>query len=91
MQIFKAEAFDTLGKILPKATTIAMQISVIYLSITMLCIAAYFAVGMSAFDATVHAMTLVHPEISSKEDLKLLHCCNMRYIIWSIGAGAKDR
>ena len=59
MQIFKAEAFDTLGKILPKATTIAMQISVIYLSITMLCIAAYFAVGMSAFDATVHAMTTV--------------------------------
>ena len=59
MQIFKAEAFDTLGKILPKATTISMQISVIYISITMLCIGAYYAVGLSAFDATVHAMTTV--------------------------------
>ncbi|MGA0280691.1 MAG: TrkH family potassium uptake protein [Paracoccaceae bacterium] len=59
MQIFKAEAFDTLGKILPKARTISMQISVIYISITMLCIGAYYAVGLSAFDATVHAMTTV--------------------------------
>ncbi len=59
MQIFKAEAFDTLGKILPKATTIAIQISVIYLAITMICILVYFSVGLSAFDATVHAMTTV--------------------------------
>ncbi|MAI58760.1 MAG: potassium transporter TrkH [Rhodobacteraceae bacterium] len=59
MQIFKAEAFDTLGKILPKATTIAMQISVIYIAITMLCVSAYFAVGMTPFDAVVHAMTTV--------------------------------
>ena len=59
MQIFRAEGFDTLGKILPKARTIALQISVIYLGITMLCILGYFAVGLSAFDATVHAMTTV--------------------------------
>ena len=59
MQIFKAEAFDTLGKILPRATTISIQISFIYVSITMACIVAYFSVGMSAFDATVHAMTTV--------------------------------
>ena len=59
MQIFKAEGFDTLGKILPKARTIALQISVIYLGITMACIIGYFAVGLSPFDATVHAMTTV--------------------------------
>lgn len=59
MQIFKAEAFDTLGKILPKATTIALQISVIYIAITMICSLAYFSVGMSPFDAIVHAMTTV--------------------------------
>jgi trk system potassium uptake protein TrkH len=59
MQIFKAEAFDTLGKILPRATTISIQISIIYIAITMACTLAYFAVGLSAFDATVHAMTTV--------------------------------
>jgi trk system potassium uptake protein TrkH len=59
MQIFKAEAFDTLGKILPRATTISIQISIIYIAITMACTLSYFAVGLSAFDATVHAMTTV--------------------------------
>ena len=59
MQIFKAEAFDTLGKILPRATTISIQISIIYIAITMACTLAYFAVGLTAFDATVHAMTTV--------------------------------
>ncbi|HEY9040489.1 MAG TPA: TrkH family potassium uptake protein [Roseovarius sp.] len=59
MQIFRAEAFDTMGKILPRATAIASRISVIYLGMTMACILAYVATGMSAFDATVHAMTTV--------------------------------
>ena len=33
MQIFRAEAFDTMGKILPRATTISLQIFVIYLAL----------------------------------------------------------
>ena len=59
MQIFKAEAFDTLGKILPRATTISIQISIIYIFITFACVLSYFAVGLSAFDSVVHAMTTV--------------------------------
>ncbi|WP_138936014.1 TrkH family potassium uptake protein [Roseovarius arcticus] len=59
MQIFKAEAFDTMGKILPRATEIASRISVIYLAMTLACIMSYVATGMNAFDATVHAMTTV--------------------------------
>lgn len=59
MQIFRAEAFDTMGKILPRATEIASRISVIYLAMTMACSLCYVATGMSAFDATVHAMTTV--------------------------------
>lgn len=59
MQIFKVEAFDTLGKILPRATEIAARISVIYLSLTLMCIICYILTGMSIFDATVHAMTTV--------------------------------
>ncbi|WP_238367108.1 TrkH family potassium uptake protein [Mesobacterium pallidum] len=59
MQIFKAEAFDTMGKILPRASEIASQISVIYIAITMACMLSYVTVGMSLFDATVHALTTV--------------------------------
>ena len=59
MQIFKSEAFDTMGKILPRATQIASQISSIYLGLTMACALCYLALGMNAFDATVHALTTV--------------------------------
>ena len=59
MQIFKTEAFDTFGKILPRATEIASCISVIYLALTLICALAYIGAGMDAFDATVHAMTTI--------------------------------
>ena len=59
MQIFRAESFDTFGKILPRATQIASQISAIYVSVTVACIVTYLLLGMSPFDATVHAFTTV--------------------------------
>ena len=59
MQIFRAEGFDTLGKILPRATTIAFQISIIYVGITIACGLAYVLAGMNFFDAVVHAFTTV--------------------------------
>jgi trk/ktr system potassium uptake protein len=59
MQIFKSEAFETMGKILPRATAIAGQISVIYVAITIACVVAYMAFGMGGFDAIVHALTTV--------------------------------
>ncbi len=59
MQIFKSEGFDTFGKILPRAGQIASQISVIYLWLTITCMLSYLALGMNAFDATVHALTTV--------------------------------
>ncbi|WP_299691351.1 TrkH family potassium uptake protein [uncultured Tateyamaria sp.] len=59
MQIFRTEAFDTFGKILPRATEIASRISVIYLALTLICALGYIGAGMNAFDATVHAMTTI--------------------------------
>ena len=59
MQIFRSEAFDTMGKILPRAAEIASRISSIYVLITMTCALCYLALGMTAFDAIVHAMTTV--------------------------------
>lgn len=59
MQIFRSEGFDTFGKILPRATEIASRISVIYLSLTSICALVYLVLGMTPFDAVVHAMTTV--------------------------------
>ncbi|MGP1358667.1 TrkH family potassium uptake protein [Roseicyclus sp.] len=57
MQIFRSEAFDTMGKILPRASEIAARISVIYVGLTGLCVITYLALGMPAFDALVHSLT----------------------------------
>ncbi|MGR3551687.1 TrkH family potassium uptake protein [Pseudooceanicola sp.] len=59
MQIFRSEAFDTMGKILPRATAIATQISVVYVALTLACAMTYLFLGMDPFDATVHALTTV--------------------------------
>ncbi|KAA9010709.1 TrkH family potassium uptake protein [Histidinibacterium aquaticum] len=59
MQIFRSEAFETMGKILPRAAEIASRISVIYVALTLSCAIAYTATGMTSFDALVHAMTTV--------------------------------
>ena len=59
MQLFKAEAFETPEKILPRATQISGFITLIFLNVTALCMLAYLMAGMSLLDASVHAMTTV--------------------------------
>ncbi len=59
MQIFRSEAFDTAGKVLPRAAEIASRISIVYLALTFSCAAGYLAVGMNFFDAVNHAMTTI--------------------------------
>ncbi|MBF9031993.1 potassium transporter TrkH [Rhodobacterales bacterium HKCCE3408] len=57
MQIFRSEAFDTMGKILPRAAEIAARIAVIYVALTVIAALTFAALGMSGFDAIIHAMT----------------------------------
>ncbi|SEK68945.1 TrkH family potassium uptake protein [Pacificibacter marinus] len=57
MQVFKSEAFDTGGKVLPRAAQIANSISSIYVVLTLLCYLSYIIVGMQPFDALNHALT----------------------------------
>jgi len=59
MQLFKSESFDTMGKVLPRASEIAVSVSWVYLILTLLCAFAYGASGMDAFDAVAHAMTTI--------------------------------
>lgn len=59
MQLFRSEAFDTLGKILPRAGEIALRLTAIYMALSVLCFLGYVVAGMGHFDAAVHAMTTV--------------------------------
>ncbi len=59
MQIFRTEAFDTAGKVLPRAAQIASRIGVVYVVLTLACTLAYVIVGMSLFDALNHAFTTI--------------------------------
>jgi trk system potassium uptake protein TrkH len=59
MQFFRTEGFDTFGKVLPRATDIAQQLLVVYLSLTVMTMATYAILGMPSFEAVVHGMTTV--------------------------------
>ncbi|MFV0361407.1 TrkH family potassium uptake protein [Tropicimonas sp.] len=59
MQIFRSEAFDTMGKILPRAAEIAAQIFWIYIAMTILVSMGYIWLGMSSFDAINHSLTSI--------------------------------
>ena len=57
MQMFRTEAFETFGKILPRAAEIASKISWIYVVLTFMCYLCYLAAGMDSFSAVNHALT----------------------------------
>lgn len=59
MQIFRSEAFDTDGKVLPRAAEIASRISIVYLGLTVVCTLAYLVSGFNVFNAINHALTTV--------------------------------
>ncbi|NOZ32226.1 MAG: TrkH family potassium uptake protein [Alphaproteobacteria bacterium] len=59
MQMFKAEAFDTAEKIMPRAAQIAGAMTAVYAGLTALATASYWAAGMNLFEAIVHGMTTV--------------------------------
>jgi trk system potassium uptake protein len=57
MQVFRSEAFDSMGKVLPRAVAIAGQIIWIYFGLTLANALAYLVVGMGPYDAINHALT----------------------------------
>ncbi|MDO5620485.1 MAG: TrkH family potassium uptake protein [Paracoccus sp. (in: a-proteobacteria)] len=59
MQFFRSEGFDTLGKALPRALDIAAEMTRVYLGLTILCAVCFAFLGMSGFDAVMHALTTV--------------------------------
>ncbi|HSF94613.1 MAG TPA: TrkH family potassium uptake protein [Thermohalobaculum sp.] len=59
MQFFRSESFDLSGDVMPRATEIAASLFYVYLAISIGCVLAYSAAGMTGFDALAHAMTTV--------------------------------
>jgi trk system potassium uptake protein len=59
MQHFRAEGFDTMGKIMPRVADLSMMLLQIYAALTIMAALAYLASGMSAFDAINHGLTTI--------------------------------
>lgn len=59
MQLFMTEGFDTRENMLPRATQISSELGKIYILLTIAAFVALMMVGMTPFEALVHAMTSV--------------------------------
>ena len=59
MQLLKIGDFNTLDKIMPRATQIGLSIGAVYVALTLGCAFGFVWGGMSEFDAIVHAMTAI--------------------------------
>ncbi len=59
MQLFRSESSDKSEKIMPKTNDIVMSIIQIYAILTAFCALSYYLLGMSRFDALIHAMTTI--------------------------------
>ncbi len=69
MQFFRTEGFDTLGKILPRASDIARSLAQVYAGLTLVCGLVYLSIGMTPLDATVNAMATIATGGFSSSDL----------------------
>ncbi len=59
MQMFRAEAFETGEKTLPRAAQISAALSLIYAALTVIWTLLLYAAGMTWLEAVVHAMTTI--------------------------------
>jgi trk system potassium uptake protein len=73
MQLFHTESSDRSDKILPRAKSIAGAIGRVYLGLSLLAALTYWLLGMSGFDAIVHAMTSIATGGYSSKDASFGH------------------
>ncbi len=57
MQLFQTESSERSERVTPRARELVSYIVAIYFALTLACFLTYHLLGMSLFDATVHAMT----------------------------------
>ena len=76
MQLFHTESSDSSEKVLPRAAQLAGAIGMIYLLLTISNGIAYWAAGMTPFEAVCHAMTTIATGGFSTSDASLGHFRN---------------
>jgi trk system potassium uptake protein TrkH len=59
MQFFRTEGFDTLGKVMPRASDIAVSLFWVYAGLTVAAFMVFRGVGMTTLDAAVHGMAAI--------------------------------
>ena len=59
MQLFKTESSDISDKFMPQIRQVATGIFIAYVALNLVCAAAYWAAGMTGFEAIVHAMASI--------------------------------
>lgn len=57
MQFFRSEGFDTMGKVMPRAGSIAGELTQVYVGLTLACTLALRASGLPPVEAVIHALT----------------------------------
>lgn len=73
MQLFRMESSDRSEKVLPRTTQLVAYIGFIYLGASAICAIAYWAAGMTGFDAVAHAMTTISTGGFSTYNASLSH------------------
>ncbi|MFA0439653.1 potassium transporter TrkH [Vibrio sp. 10N.286.49.C2] len=76
MRLFQTESSDWSDKSSPRAKTVAKNIVLVYLVLTILCLIGYLATGMSFFDAINHAFTTLSTGGYSTSDGSMNHFTN---------------
>lgn len=56
MQILQTESSDKSEKLMPRTRDVVLSITWVYIALNLLCAGAYYALGMSVFDAVTHAL-----------------------------------
>lgn len=84
MKLFQTESSDWSDKSAPRAKTVANNIVLVYLVLTMLCLMAYWASGMNLFEAVNHAMTTLSTGGYSTSDQSMSHFSNAAHWIGTL-------
>ncbi len=71
MHIFHTESSDRSEKILPRDSTLIIQIGVTFFALTLACMVSYLLAGMTLFDALNHALTTIATGGYSTHDASL--------------------
>jgi trk system potassium uptake protein TrkH len=73
MQLFRLESSEQGERVLPRAAQVASMTISVYLGLIVLCLIAYWAAGMSFFDAVCHSLSTISTGGFTTHDESMAH------------------